>query len=77
MAVRGPHHGDVDLDAFEPVEAVHPGALDRHFTFHHHAERREEANGGCHVVDDDADVVHSPDCHVASITADMGQGTVE
>jgi hypothetical protein len=42
-----------------------------------HAERREEANGGCHVVDDDADVVHSPDCHVASITPDIGQGTVE
>jgi hypothetical protein len=30
MTVRDSHHGDFDLDAFEPAEAVHPGAFDRH-----------------------------------------------
>jgi hypothetical protein len=68
VAVRGPHHGDVDLDAFEPIEAVHPGALDRPLAFQRHAESSEEANGGCEVVDDDADMVHSLDRHVPSFS---------
>ena len=56
VAVRGPHHRDVDLDAFEPAEAVHPGAFDRHLAFKRHAEGGEEGNGGWEVVDDDADI---------------------
>jgi hypothetical protein len=36
VAVRGPHHSDVDLDAFEPAEPVHPGAFDRHLAFKRH-----------------------------------------
>ena len=38
LAVRSPHHSDVDLDAFEPVEAVHPGAFDLHLAWSRHAE---------------------------------------
>ena len=67
VAVWGPHHSDVDLDAFEPAEAVHPGAFDRHLALKRHAEGGEEGNGGWEVVDDDADMVHSLDRHVPSL----------
>ena len=71
VAVRGPHHRDVVLDAFEPAEAVHPGAFDRHLAFKRHAEGGEEGNGGWEVVDDDADMVHSLDRHVPSLVGTM------
>ena len=67
VAVWGPHHGDVDLDAFEPAEAVHPGPLDRHLALKRHAEGGEEGDGGPEVVDDDGDMVHSLDRHVPRI----------
>src|SRR6266567_9597986 len=65
--IWGPHHNDVDLDTFEPVDAVHPRALDRHLAFERHAERGEKSDSGCKVVDDDADVVQSLDRHVPSM----------
>jgi len=52
-SIRGPHHSDVHLDTFEPVDAVYPRALDRHLAF----ERREDSDRGCKVVDDAANVV--------------------
>src|SRR2546428_10923784 len=58
---------DVDLNTFEPVDAVHPRALDRHLAFERHAERGEKSDSGCKVVDDDADVVQSLDRHVPRI----------
>jgi hypothetical protein len=67
VPIWGPHHNDVDLDTFEPVDAVHPRALDRHLAFERHAERGEKSDSGCKVVDDDADVVQSLDRHVPSI----------
>jgi hypothetical protein len=33
VPIWGPHHNDVDLDTFEPVDAVHPRTLDRHLAF--------------------------------------------
>src|SRR5439155_14535272 len=72
VAVWGPHHGDVDPDAFEPAESVHPGAFDRHLAFKRHAEDGEEGNGGWEVVDDEADMVHSLDRHFASLGGAMG-----
>src|ERR687891_1478333 len=36
VPIWGPHHNDVDLDTFEPVDAVHPRALDRHLAFERH-----------------------------------------
>ena len=69
MPIWGPHHNDVDLDTFEPVDAVHPRALDRHLAFFRHAERGEKSDSGFKVVDDDADVVQSLDRHVPSIAA--------
>jgi hypothetical protein len=53
--------------AAEPIEAVHPGALDRHLALKRHAEGGEEGDGGREVVDDDADMVHSLDRHVPTI----------
>ena len=55
VPIWGPHHNDVDLDAFEPVDAVHPRALDPRLAFERHAERGEKSDSGCKVVDDDAD----------------------
>src|SRR5258706_7251196 len=65
--IWGPHHNDVDLDTFEPVDAVHPRALDRRLAFDRHAERGEKSDSACKVVDHDADVVQSLDRHVPSI----------
>src|SRR5213080_4723504 len=69
VAIWGPHHDDVDLNTFEPVDAVHPRALDRRLAFERHAERGEKSDSGCKVVDDDADVVQSLDRHVPTIAA--------
>src|SRR2546425_11008787 len=67
VPIWGPHHNDVGLDTFEPVDAVHPRALDQRLAFERHAERGEKSDGGCKVVDDDADVVQSLDRHVPSM----------
>src|SRR5689334_1169486 len=67
VPIWGPHHHDIDLDTFEPIDTVHPRALDRHLLFTLHAEGSEEGDGGCKVVDDDADMVQSLDRHVPSI----------
>jgi len=74
VSIWGPHHNDVDLDTFEPVDAVHPRALDRRLAFLRHAERSEKSDSGCKVVDDDADVVQSPDRHVPSLAKAVGGG---
>jgi hypothetical protein len=68
VPIRGPHHNDVDLDIVDPVDAVHPRALDRRLAFDRHAQRGEKSDSGCKVVNDDADVVQSLDRHVPSIT---------
>ena len=67
VPIWGLHHNDVDLDIFEPVDAVHPRALDRHLAVERHAERGEKSDSGCQVIDDDADVVQSLDRHVLAI----------
>ena len=67
MPIWGAHHHDVDLDTFDPVDAVHPRTLDGHLAFARHAEGGEKLDRGGKVVDDDADVVQSLDRHVLSI----------
>src|SRR5947199_998641 len=76
VPIWGPHHNDVDLNTFEPVDAVHPRALDRHLAFERHAERGEKSDSGCKVVDDDADVVQSLDRHVPRIAEAVPNGRV-
>ena len=68
VPIWGPHHHDVDLDTLEPVDAVHPRPLNRRLASARHAKRGEEGDGGREVVDDDADVVHSLECHIRRIT---------
>jgi hypothetical protein len=67
MPIWGLHHYDVDLDIFDPVDAIRPRALDRRLAFNRHAEFGEKSDSGCKVVDDDDNVVHSLDSHVPSI----------
>src|SRR5262249_59962319 len=67
VTIRGPHHNDVDLDTFEPVDAVHPRPLDRHLAFDRHPELSEKSPGRFKVFDDDTDVVQSLDRHVPRI----------
>src|ERR671918_1173545 len=50
VPIWGPHHNDVDLDTFEPVDAVHRRPLDPRLAFERHAERGEESDSGCKVV---------------------------
>jgi hypothetical protein len=71
VPVRGPHHSDVDLDAFEPAEPVHPCAFDRRLALKRHAEGGEEGNGGGEVVDHDADMVDSFNRHHPSLARAM------
>src|SRR5215216_2745825 len=71
VPIGGPHN-DVDLDTFEPVDAVHPRALDRRLAFERHAERGEKGDSAGKVVDDDADVVQSLDRHVPKIAEAVG-----
>src|SRR5215211_8221284 len=52
VPIWGLHHNNVDLDIFEPVDAVHPRALDRGLAFERHAERGEKGDSGCKVLDD-------------------------
>src|SRR5687767_8130354 len=67
VPIWGPHHNDVDVDTFEPVDAVHPLSLDRRLTLQLQTELGKESDSGCKVVDDDADVVQSLDRHFPTI----------
>jgi hypothetical protein len=67
VPIWSPHHNDVDLDTFEPVDAVHPLSLYRRLTLRLQTELGKESDSGCKVVDDDAEVVQSLDRHVPSI----------
>src|ERR1700728_1055620 len=64
MAVRSPHHCDVDSDIVEPDDAVRPTSLDCRLVLPFQTKFDEERDGSVKVVDDDADVVHPLDSHV-------------
>src|ERR671916_433890 len=67
VPIWGAHHNDVDLDTFEPVDAVHPLSLYRRLTLLLQTELGKESDSGSKVVDDDAYVVQSLDRHLPSI----------
>src|ERR671929_1369723 len=50
VPIWGSHHNDVDLDTFEPVDAVHPLSLDRRLTLQLQTELGKESDSGCKVV---------------------------
>src|ERR687892_556630 len=67
VPIWGPHHNDVDLDTFEPVDAVHPLSLYRRLTLLLQTELGKESDSGSKVLDDDAEVVQSLDRHFPTI----------
>jgi hypothetical protein len=85
VTVGRPHECDLDSNLIEPDDAVHPIALDRcRATVQLHAELDEERDSSLEVVDDDTDMVHPLDRHVADprtrtcravATASIGQLT--
>ena len=72
MAVRGPHHRDVDSDAVEPDDTVHPTSLDRRLALQLHTKFDKERYSSLEVVDDDADVVHPLNRHGGSPSSSRG-----
>jgi hypothetical protein len=67
VPIWGPHHDDIDSDAFEPVDAVHPLSLYRRLTLRLQTELGKESDSGRKVLNDDAYVVQSLNGHVLSI----------
>jgi hypothetical protein len=67
VPIWGAHHNDVDLDTFEPVNAVHPLSLYRSLTLLLQTELGKEGDSGSKVLDDDAYVIQSLDRHLPSI----------
>ncbi len=63
VAVRGPHHCDIDPDIVQPGDAVHSAALDCRLALQLQAELEEKRSRSLEVFDDDADVIHSLDRH--------------
>jgi hypothetical protein len=63
LAIRCPHHRDIDSDPVDPVDAVDPAPLDRCLALDVHPELEEERLGSLEVVDDDADVVQTFERH--------------
>src|SRR3984893_8115867 len=72
VAVRGPHHRDVDSDAVDPVDTVHPTSLDRRLALQLHTKFDKERNTSLKVVDDDAHVVHPLNRHGGSPSSSRG-----
>src|SRR5919106_6817810 len=66
VTVGRPHECDLDSNLIESDDAVHPVALDGcRATVQLHAELDEEGDSSFEVVDDDTDMVHPLDRHVA------------
>jgi hypothetical protein len=76
VSIRGPHHNDVDFDIFDPIDTIHPRALDLRLAIKRHAERREKRDSRWEILDDDADVVQSLDRHVPSYTRGRARPTL-
>jgi hypothetical protein len=58
VAVRGPHHRDVDSDVVEADDTVHPTSLDWRLDLQLHTKFDKEHRSSPKVFDNDADVVH-------------------
>jgi hypothetical protein len=67
VTVRGPHHRDVDSDAVEADDTVCPTSLDLRLALQLQTKLDKESNGGCEVVDNNTDVVHTRKCHIFSV----------
>src|SRR5213593_1959214 len=72
VAVRGPHHRDVDSHALEPVDTVYRRSLDRRLALKLHTKFDKERDSSLKVVDDDAHVMHLLNRHAGSPYASRG-----
>jgi hypothetical protein len=75
VAVRGPHHCDVDSDAVEPDDAVRPTPLDWRLALQLHTKFDKERSSSLKVFDNDADVVHPQNRHIPEYRG-VGDGSV-
>jgi hypothetical protein len=64
VAVRDPHHCDVDPDVVEPDDTVHPTSLDWRLALQLHTKFGKERSSSLKVVGNDADVVHPLNRHI-------------
>ncbi len=65
MTVRGAHHRDLAKDAAEPNREIRPRSLDLRPAIQLQAQFGEEGDCRMEIIDDDGDIVHSLNCHVA------------
>ena len=72
MAVWRPHHRDVRPDSLEPIDAIHPAALNRCLAFQLESQLDEESRRGHEVVNHDAHVVHALDRHALDSSEPAG-----
>ncbi|BCM20037.1 hypothetical protein MJ8_38210 [Mesorhizobium sp. J8] len=66
MAVRRPHHGDLDMLITQSGDASGPFSFDRGTPFELEAEFAKEIDRRVEVLNDDADVVHPFERHLSS-----------
>jgi hypothetical protein len=67
VAVRSPHHCDVDSDIVEPDDAVHPLSLDCRLALQLQTKFDKECSSSLKVVDNNADVVNPLNRHIPSV----------
>ena len=67
MAVRGPHHCDVDSNVVESDDPVRPTSLDWRLALQLQTTFDKESDSSCKVVDNNADVLHSLKRHVPDL----------
>jgi hypothetical protein len=69
VAVRRPHHGDLDALIAEARHASGPRSFDRRPPFELEAKLAKEVDRRGEVLDDDPDVVHPCERHVSNLQA--------
>src|SRR5262245_59526474 len=69
VTIRRTHHGNLDAHVAQSSDAVCPVSLDWGASLELEAKFGEELNGGIHVFDNDADVVHTLDRHDVSLAS--------
>ena len=67
VAVRRPHHGNLDALVAQSGDTSRPFSFDGVPALEFEAEFAKEINRRCEVVDDDADVVHSLNGHAPTL----------
>lgn len=72
VAIGGDHHGNLTALVAQAGDSPGPFSLNYCSSLEVEAEFSEEGDDGVQVFNDDADVVHSFDCHVVSLVVNYG-----